>query len=63
MNQAKIHLLFLFHEKERLHQTLCNLFFTDKKAVTKDTTAVTCKNCLKAYLANREQREETDERD
>lgn len=63
MNQAKIHLLFLFYKEERLYQTLCNLFFTDKKAVTEDTTKVTCKNCLRAYLANQQQREESDERD
>lgn len=62
MNQAKVHLLFLALEKGKLYQTFCKLYFTDRKAVTQDSTEVTCKNCLKAYLANQAQREESDER-
>lgn len=61
MNQAKVHLLFLTFEKGKLHQTFCKLYFTDRKAVTEDSTEVTCKNCLSAYIANREQREDDEQ--
>lgn len=56
----KKHLLFLKLPKG-YWQTFCNLVFDDKSAITRDSTKVTCKNCLKAYLANQEQREETDD--
>lgn len=62
MNQAKVHLLFLTLEKGKLHQTFCKLYFTDREAVTEDSTEATCKNCLRAYTASQEQREDADER-
>ena len=57
MKQLKTHLLFLPYEE--FYQTLCNIILYDKTAITKDSTKVTCKTCLKAYFANKKQREES----
>lgn len=58
INKPTVHLLFMYYKDGKLYQSLCNLFFVDKNRVTEDSTAITCKNCLRAYLANQEKREE-----
>lgn len=61
MSQPVIHLLSLDFQPyiaDKFYQSVCGMFFVDRNRVTKDSTAVTCKNCLKTHLANQEKREE-----